>query len=486
MRGALWIVGLAIALRAVVFPFAENKHGDAPMRALAAERMNDEPGTGWNPRTYCQFGPLHAAAMRPFLALDRDARRSSRYLSFLAGIAAFVPFFRLARRLVGPAHAHLAGFAMALSPLHIQASTTAASEALYVLLILTCLERLLAALESGRKATYLVAGALASLAAITRYDAWLAFPISIVAGGWLFARADQRQPARATLTGLVIFAAMAALLPVAWIAWGWVATDDPFFFAHYITTDHAGLAAAVNARFGPVLARARAVGIWAISFAAAMSIPMMVAAAVALRRARSFSAPMKLVVITALAPPCLYLVKGLLFLTFEPLSRFALIPGVLLLPLAASVVSLPVARRWPVGIAGTAVAMSVVVMIVAWSGPGRIWAGAESLAPVTRLDDEDRRLASFLGSQRAPTETVFLDTLQFSDIVITHAARIPAARSMTLVKTRMPAATVAESAASTGARWLAAHDLSWGPRLQADWPTESQRIGGWRVVRVGR
>ena len=145
-------IALAIVLRLAAFPFAENKHGDAPMRALIAERMVLEPASAGVPRTYCQFGPLHTTLMRPFIALDRVASRSSRYLSLFAGIGVLFPFLAFARRVLGQsgeAGAALATFALAVSPLHIQASTTAASEALYLLLWVCALERLLAAL-AGR------------------------------------------------------------------------------------------------------------------------------------------------------------------------------------------------------------------------------------------------------------------------------------------------------------------------------------------------
>ena len=95
-RNAAVAIGLAIVLRAALFPFAENKHSDAPMRALIAERMVLEPASAAVPRTYCQFGPLHTTLMRPFIALDPLARRSSRYLSLLAGIAVLFPFLAFA------------------------------------------------------------------------------------------------------------------------------------------------------------------------------------------------------------------------------------------------------------------------------------------------------------------------------------------------------------------------------------------------------
>ena len=144
-RGTLGILAVAVVLRVGLFAFAENKHGDAPMRALIAERMVLEPASAAQPRTYCQFGPLHTTLMRPFIALDRDAARSSRVSVVAGGDRRLLPF-SVSRAAAGRrARAAFAAFALAVSPLHLQASTTAASEALYLLLWVAAIERLLAA-----------------------------------------------------------------------------------------------------------------------------------------------------------------------------------------------------------------------------------------------------------------------------------------------------------------------------------------------------
>jgi hypothetical protein len=484
-RAALAVIALALVLRAGLFPFAENKHGDAPMRALIAEWLNLVPEAAADPRTYCQFGPLHTTLMRPFLALDPVAPRSSRYLSFLAGIAVFFPFLRLARRLAAPAHAPLAALALAVSPLHIQASITASSEALYLLLMVTGLERLLAALERGSLATFAGAGLLAALAAVTRYDAWIDFPIVVAAAWWWQARRAPGDRPSAT-AGLLLFAGVTATLPAAWIAWGARATDDPFFFARYITSDHAHLAAAVTARFGALGARARTLGIWSVAFVAAMSLPLAVAGALALRRFGALPAAAKIVVVAALAPPLLYLARGLLFLSFEPLPRFALIPGALILPLAAQHAE----TRWRPGrcraaVVASAALLTAVVLSLAWRGPGRVWSGAESLAPLTRLDGEDRALAAYLRDHRRPDERVLIEPLDFADILIAHAARVPAPLTVSLAITRQAETSVAATLARTGAAWLAVHDggpSGWAQRLAVDWPADSLRFGHWKLL----
>jgi hypothetical protein len=482
-RNAALAIGLAIALRLVVFAFAENKHGDAPMRALVAERMVLEPASASVPRTYCQFGPLHTTLMRPFIALDPLAPRSSRTLSLLAGIAVLFPFLAFARRLVGQPGADLATFALALSPLHVQASTTAASEALYLLLWVFAIERLLAGLAEGGWGRVALAGLLASLAAVTRYDAWLALPI-IVLASWMFCR----RPGRSLVPELAVFSLCAASLPVAWLAWGARAGGDPFFFAHYIMTDHTGLGAEVAGRFGPLLGRARQLGIWTLAFVAAMTLPGALAAGAALARGwRSgpLAAPaMRVVVVAALGPPALYLVRGLVLQSFEPLARFALVPGTLLLPLAATVVPLARARWFRAATAAAAVAFSIIVWLAATVGRDRIWAGAESMGAITRLDREDRDLARYLRDRRRPHEPVMIEPLAFAEIAVAHAAGVPWTESITLIVTREPRATVAESMRATGARFLVGYDRQDGwPRRLPDWPAATDaRIGHWRIV----
>jgi hypothetical protein len=495
-RPAFFVVALAVVLRVGLFPFAENKHGDAPMRALIAERMVLDPASAAVPRTYCQFGPLHTTLMRPFIALDRVASRSSRYLSLLAGIAVFFPFLAFARRLgrsLDPAdparagrRAELAAFALAVSPLHLQASTTASSEALYLLLWVLALERLLAALATGRQRWFWLAGLCASLAAVTRYDAWIALPLTVLAAGWLVCRRDGWVGGRATaLRGLAIFALAAALFPAAWLVWGQVVGGDPLFFAHYISSDHASLAATAGARYGAFLGRARQLGVWSLSFVAAMTLPGAICAGVALvRRWRALPAEGWIVLVAALGPPALYLARGLAFQSFEPLARFALVPGALLLPFAASLVSLERPRVHRLALAASALAFSLIVWAVATVGRERIWAGAESMGALTRLDGEDRALADYLRAVRPPDARVMIEPFSFAEIGITHAAGIPWTDAVTLTITRSPAATMRDSLLTTGAAYIVGYDRPGGwPARLPDWPRAGgARFGHWIVV----
>ena len=202
-RGTLAALALAFVLRAAVFPFADNKHGDAPMRALIAERMVLEPGSAAEPRTYCQFGPLHTTLMRPFIAVDPLASRSSRLLSLLAGLAVFFPFAAFARRVAGEGRRRARAASRSRSR-----RCTSRRRPRRPARRCTCCSgsprssgcwRALA--DGGRAGTFALAGLLASLAAVTRYDAWLALPLMVLAA-LVFARAARC--ARAARAGAVL------------------------------------------------------------------------------------------------------------------------------------------------------------------------------------------------------------------------------------------------------------------------------------------
>ena len=186
------------SLRLALFPFAENKHGDAPMRALVAERMVLDPASAAVP---AHVLPVRTAAHDADAAVHRAGSAGAAIVALPVAArrdrgAVPVPGVR-APAGGRSAGAELATFALALSPLHLQASTTAASEALYLLLWVCALERLLAALDvAGACGPSRSPGLLASLAAVTRYDAWLALPITVLAALCSPARGPARDRCR--------------------------------------------------------------------------------------------------------------------------------------------------------------------------------------------------------------------------------------------------------------------------------------------------
>src|SRR5205823_755718 len=78
--------------------------------------------------------------------------------------------FRLALRERGPQAALWAALGLSLSPLHIQASTTGASEAVFLALFLGALLLLL-------EDRLVLAAALLGAAGLVRYDGWMYLPL---------------------------------------------------------------------------------------------------------------------------------------------------------------------------------------------------------------------------------------------------------------------------------------------------------------------
>jgi hypothetical protein len=210
-----------------------------------------------------------------------------------------------------------------------------------------------------------------------------------------------------------------------------------------------------------------------------------VLAVLALKRgARALSPAMRLTVVAALGPPAIYLAEGLIAQSFEPLARFALVPGALLLPFAASLVSCGRPRVHRLVVAASAVVFSLIVWAVATVGRERIWAGAESMGALTRLDGEDRALAGYLRAVRPPGARVMIEPFSFAEIGITHAAGIPWTDAVTLTITRSPAATMRASLLTTGAAYIVGYDRPGGwPARLPDWPRAGgARFGHWIVV----
>ena len=453
-----------LALRAALFPFAENKHGDAPMRALIAERMVLDPAQRRRTR-----GPTASSGRCTPRSCARSSRsiatrrRSSRYLSFLAGMAVFLPFWRLRAAWRARSGAELAALALAVSPLHLQASTTAASEALYLLLWVACLERLLAALDFERSAEPAEA-ALRDLCPGRRCSRrWRrsrattpGWRCRIVAGGLAFVARPSGRARRCAAAGAV-FGAWRRSCPRPGCVWGGVAGGDPLFFAHYISADHAQPGGhAPPLATAPLLGRVRQLGIWTLAFAAAMTpAGLLFAGAGAARRWRDALA----------APPALRRARrgarapgslpgaGAAAAELRAARPLRAGPG----RAAAAARGGGACRRTRAGPACAAVplARGLSPADLAWSprsgAATRIWGGAESMGALTRLDDEDRALAAHLRAHRPPGERVMIEPLAFADIAHRRRGGRPLAESITLIVTREPGPSVADDARDRGA-----------------------------------
>ena len=273
--GRRWslLLGLALALRAALFPFAENKHGDAPMRALVAERMVIDPASAAVP---AHLLPVRAAAHHADAPLHRprSLRPAVDPLSLVPGWAGSVLAVLAVCSTLGGRSRRRAGdpgvgcFAAAPAGRHHGGERGPLPAAVGGGHRTSAGGPRFRAAPTARNAAIRdlrLAGALASLAAVTRYDAWLALPIMAAAA---FRLAPNP---RAALARLAAVRGRGGGLARRMARLGWGGRGDPLFFAHYISADHAGLAATAAARYGVVLGRLRQLGIWTLAFAAAMT-----------------------------------------------------------------------------------------------------------------------------------------------------------------------------------------------------------------------
>src|SRR5207245_8637161 len=168
-----------------------------------------------------------------------------RVFSLLCAIVAVWLLFRIAARLLGREAAFVAALGLALSPLHIQASTTAASEAPFLALLLGAIDLLL----SDRLAA---SSLLLAAAGMVRYDGWLYVPLF---AGWLLLR-------RVKLTRVALFCALAVLPVPLWLWQNARSSGDWLAPIHYIDRDHRALATMAIGWFGQLRWRGYGLVYW--------------------------------------------------------------------------------------------------------------------------------------------------------------------------------------------------------------------------------
>src|ERR1700731_455634 len=177
-RELLFPVAVAALARALPFAYGYEHYGDAPVRIELAEQWAADPHLWHGYLESYQYGPLHLTLIGALVRLLGDRIFAARLLSLTCGLAGVWLLYRIAGRERGPGAGFWAALGLALSPLHIQASATGASEAVFLALLLGAL---LLVLRGHFVAPALLLGA----AGLVRYDGWLYIPLL---GGLLFWR----------------------------------------------------------------------------------------------------------------------------------------------------------------------------------------------------------------------------------------------------------------------------------------------------------
>ncbi len=243
-------------------------------------------------------------------------------VSLLAGVLTALPLEALTRRLFGPAAATWAVVVFAFWGMHLQCSTTSASEALGLCLVLAAVERLSRWLEAPSDRAALLACALwLDLACATRYDAWLLVPLVALL---VLQRARRLGPA-------ALFTAAASAFALPWLFGNWVDRGDPLFPFRYIDGFHRTWYRSEEAIWGTPAYQLLCLGFWPGAALVTLTPPAALAGFRGLWRAwRSGTA--RWLVLLVLAPAAAYTLRSVALASFVPLARFTVKELALLLP----------------------------------------------------------------------------------------------------------------------------------------------------------
>jgi 4-amino-4-deoxy-L-arabinose transferase-like glycosyltransferase len=381
-------------LRLLVFPWTENLWGDAPVRTEIARRWAEHPGLWWSFKDVFQFGPLpiHLGGLAIRLGLGEDA--GPRLVALLFGMAGIWLAQRLASKLSGEKAALVAGYAVALNPLYIQASTTFVSEAIYTTIVLACLDLSLA----KRLAP---AGLAAAAATVTRFDSWLWLPLW---AAWLLWKH------RASAIAAIGFALVG---PLSIITANWVSSGHPLAPLTFIEHEHTALALRDQAHLGAVTWRVLTFAFWPGMLVVAMTPGF---ALLLRRRALTSGNPGQrvLVAIPALVPPLLYSAKTLVLGAFWPMPRLIVPTSAVLSTLVPAVDT----RRLRAAVAGALAVNFVLAALVLL--PTRVSEVASRLSPIVRLPEDLR--AGIVAWREVPAATLLDEVPTWEDIAIAYHA----------------------------------------------------------------
>ena len=406
LRAAL---GLALAARLLPFLYGWEHYGDAPARIELAERWGRAPHLWRGFLEAYQYGPLHLTLLGLVLKVLPDRFFAPRLLSLVAGMLSVWLVWRIALRAAGPTAALVAACGLALSPLHIQASTTGASEAVFLALLLAAIDTFLAF-----EAT-LVPALLLSAACLVRYDGLLYLGLLCVL--WLRERGVLRTAALFCI----------ALLPT--LCWWWINrhfTSDALAPIHHIDRDHRELAAMAVRWFGPVRFRAYCLAYWPIAVCGVATPLLGLASMSGAARALWTRSPAYRLAALAWIPAAYFTFRGAVLLDFRPMARFAMVAATLSLPFAWGSLERLRWRRAAIALtAFTLVATPLALATISWNRNGSLAEWARPLSPISSLPPGVASAAQFVKEHARPDDFVLVEGVwDYLDVPLIFAAHL--------------------------------------------------------------
>ncbi len=433
LLAVLTLLALATLLpRALVFPLNENLHGDAVVRTELAERWAADPHwiSSFEDGAY-QFGPLHLYTVGAALWVLPDRADAGRWVSLLFGVLAVIPLYLLTRRLFGWRAGLVAGLCFAAWGMHVQFSTTAASESLSMFLVLSALAFFARGWESGKLLPLFGAALVMNLACATRYDAWMLAPLLSLL---LVFRDEDRV---AGLTRGVLFGLFCLPFPMIWMQGNELATGSPLHPIAYINEFHERWAASSLASWGAVGIRLHNLLFWPAM--ALFTLSPLVAALGAVGMAKVFRAQRRhrWLIWVALVPTAYFTFRSVVLVDFAPLGRFTAGQLVLLLPfVSAGFAALTQRMAVParLGLAGAtalvAVATPLWLGLFTWEAEQGVAVALNPVSPVAQNPRHLMQAAHTVREQLAAEQGAVLIDADgaYSDIQIAFFSNLPESR----------------------------------------------------------
>jgi hypothetical protein len=401
-REVLLALAVALAARALPLAFGFEYYGDSPVRIETAQLWAAHPHVWRGFAEAYQYGPLHLSLIGWFIELLGDRVVAARALSLLCGLLGVWLLGLLTLRHRDAASARWAMFGLALSPLHIQASTTGASEAVFLALFLGTL--VLLEVEQ-----FALAALLLGAAGLVRYDGWLYVPLCAALLFW-----RQRDHFRA-----LGFAVLAGAPALGWMAINQRVTGDALAPIHYINADHRALAKMMFDYFGSARWRLYGLAYWPFAICAVVTPFLGLAAIWGAFRALRRRSPGWELALLAWLPVAYFTFRTSVVGDFRPLARFAMIAATLSLIFARDVLVprlrapvIAVMIAWPLLLAG-----------LSWNRDGSVAEWARPLSPISSLPPGIAQAAVELRTLAKPSDVVLLDSVwDYLDIPLAFAS----------------------------------------------------------------
>ena len=422
------VVGLLMVAvlvpRLLVFGVNENFYGDAVMRAELGARWAERPRViGSFDQGGYQFGPLHIVLLGLLSKAGGSREDSGRWLSLLAAVLTVLPLFSLTRRIFDRRAAIVACLGLAAWGMHVQFSTTAASESLAVLLVVAVAALFARAVLENHRPSLLAAALVLNLACATRYDVWLWSPM--LAGVLLLERRWKWAAG---------FLVLSLAFPLAWSYGNWGDRGDPLFPFLFIDQYHRQWFPDGERLWGAMSYRLQNLAFWPAVALFTLSPIVAAAGMLGVWRAWKERKELRWLVALIVVPTVLFTFRSTVTGSFVPLGRFAVKEVALLLPFVwLGFQWAPFARVRPalvVVAAGIAVALPTWVGLFTLHREGKWEDSLRPVSPVSTNPVELMRVARFLSSEVSDSgEAAIVDTdPRYLDLQLAFFSGLPEER----------------------------------------------------------